>query len=181
MIVIAISSKDRAFLKRFWTGSSNSIQPDRRIAYDLLRQKLVFISFSEIQHLVNRTFPVFARQIAARRVAAKSDVPKYLVWAKPETRKLYEDTLARTLFIGLSDGAGIDSVRRANTGTICNDQVALGYEISNEKWRDLHEDLCKRTGDPKAAFEVLFLIDVERRLRCRSVVSVRSPLQNGRQ
>ena len=26
-------------------------------------------------------------------------------------------------------------------------------------WRDLHEDLCKRTGDPKAAFEVLFLID----------------------
>ena len=132
---------------------------DRPTAYALLRHRLIFVSFAEIQHLVNRTFPVYARQVIATRVAAKSGTPKYLVWSQPTTRKLYEDTLARTLFIGLSDGARIDGFRRANAGAICNDQVALGYDISAEKWRDLHEELRQRTGDPEATFEVLFLVD----------------------
>jgi hypothetical protein len=120
---------------------------------------LIFISFTEMQHLANRTLPVHARQIIVSRVAAKNKVPKFLVWAQPASRKLYEDTLKRTLFIGLSDGARIDGFRRANAGIIANDQVALGYEISDEKWQDLQDNLRERTKDSAATFEVLFLID----------------------
>jgi len=153
----------------FWAGSRfaesllNWIQQfdgaDRQAAYDLIRKRLAFISFPEMQHLVNRTLPVFARQIMVARAAAKCQIPPYLVWGKPEARGVCEDMLARTLFIGLSDGARIDGFRRANAGVIANDQVALGYEMSKEKWEDLHQSLRDRTGQPDAVFEILFLID----------------------
>lgn len=132
---------------------------DRKHAYDLVRQRLVFLSFTEIEHLVDRTRPVFVHNVLLDRVAKKANVPKYLIWAQAETQKLYEETLKRTLFIGLSDGARIDGFRRANAGLINNEQVALGYEMSHDKWRDLHEELKERTKDPGARFEVLFLVD----------------------
>ena len=132
---------------------------DRLTAYSILRERLIFVSFAEMQHLVSRTFPVYARQVIATHVATNSSKPKYLVWSQATTRKLYEDMLARTLFIGLSDGARIDGFRRANAGAISNDQVVLGYELSREKWKDLHEELQSRTNDKDAKFEVIFLID----------------------
>ena len=102
----------------FWAGSRfaegllNWLQQfdpaDRQVAYDFIRQRLIFVSSTEIQHLVNRTFPVYARQVITSRVAAKSGVPRALLWAQADTRESYDATLARTLFIGLSDGARID-------------------------------------------------------------------------
>lgn len=132
---------------------------DRKHAYDLVRRRLVFLSFTEIEHLVDRTRPVYVHKAILDRVAKKANVPKYLIWAQAETRKLYEETLKRTLFIGLSDGARIDGFRRVNAGLINNEQVALGYDMSHDKWRDMHEELKARTKDPAARFEVLFLID----------------------
>jgi hypothetical protein len=153
----------------FWAGSRfvealldwlQQFDPaDRAVAYDFIRNHLIFISFTEMQHLANRALPVHARQLIASRVAEKSSVSKYLVWSQPSTRKLYQDILNRTLFIGLSDGARIDGFRRANAGIIANDQVALGYEISDEKWQDLQETLRERTKDSNATFDVVFLID----------------------
>jgi hypothetical protein len=153
----------------FWAGSRfaealldwlHQFEPeDRQKAYDFVRNKLIFLNFTEIQHLVNRTFSVYARNFIVDRVAAKTGVPKYLVWSRENSRKLFQNTVQRTLFIGLSDGARIDGFRRANVGTIANDQVALGYEISDEKWDDIHANLKERTGDPNATFDVLFLID----------------------
>jgi hypothetical protein len=153
----------------FWAGSRfaegllNWLQQfdpaDRQVAYDFIRQRLIFVSSTEIQHLVNRTLPVYARQVITSRVAATSGVPRYLLWAQTGTKESYDATLARTLFIGLSDGARIDGFRRSNAGIIANDQVALGYEISDEKWQDLHNSLQERTEDKSATFDVLFLID----------------------
>jgi hypothetical protein len=153
----------------FWAGSGfaeallNWIQQfepsDRQTAYNLIRTRLTFVSFAEMRHLVSRTLPVYARRIIVEQVATRCKVPVYLVWARQDTRKCYEDTLARTLFIGLSDGARIDGFRRSNAGTVANDQVALGYELSDDKWRDLHDNLRQRTNDSSARFEVLFLID----------------------
>lgn len=131
----------------------------RRQAYALVREKLIFLSFTEIDHLVSRTRPVFVHDVVINRVAAKSNTPKYLVWSKEETKKLYASILERSLFIGLSDGARIAEFRRASDGLINNEQVAMGYDLSNDKWRDMHDELKARTKDPAAQFEVLFLID----------------------
>jgi hypothetical protein len=153
----------------FWAGSRfaeallNWLQqfdpPDRQTAYDFVRQQLIFISTTELQHLVNRTLPVYASKMIAIRVANKLGVPPYLIWGRDDTRQSYEETLRRTLFVGLSDGARIDVFRRANAGIIANDQVALGYELSSEKWQELHSDLKERTQDEHATFEIIFLIN----------------------
>lgn len=153
----------------FWAGSRfpeallNWLQQfdksDRQFAYRLVRDNLIFVSFSEMQQLVHRTLSVHGRRIISERVAAKAGIPKYLIWAQVQSEKQYMETLQRTLFIGLSDGARIDGFRRANVGIVANDQVALGYELSPEKWEDLQESLRERTGDSNAQFEVLFLID----------------------
>ncbi|HZR79010.1 MAG TPA: hypothetical protein VFA58_07355 [Chthoniobacterales bacterium] len=148
---------------RFAEGLLNWLQQfdpaDRQTAYDFVRRKLIFISTIEMQHLVNRTFPVYARKVIASRVAQKNNVPLYLIWGREQTRRSYKETLERTLFLALSDGARIDAFRRANAGVIANDQVAVGIELSKEKWQDLHANLKERTKTDSARFNVLFLID----------------------
>jgi hypothetical protein len=134
-------------------------QADRRVAYKFFRERLIFVSWTEINQLVHRTLPAFARKVIAQRVSRKSGIPEYLVLSNPTAQRLTEETLKRTLFIGLSDGARIDAFRRANVGKITNEQVTLSYEMPDSKWKDLHEDLIKRTGDANAKFEFLFLID----------------------
>ncbi len=132
---------------------------DRKFAYGFIRDELIFISASEFQCLVGRTLPVYVRRELIKRVSQQCSCPQYLVWANEKSAKRYEDILSRTLFVGLSDGARIDSFRRANVGLIDNEQVVLGYEVSDGKWADLAENLIERTGDPDARFEALFLID----------------------
>lgn len=134
-------------------------EKDRALAYRFFRERLIFVSWTEINQLVHRTLPVFARNVIVSRVAEKTRVPSYLVWADSTAREQIEETLRRTLFIGLSDGARIDAFRRANVGRLSNEQVTLSYEMSAAKWRDLHDELRKRTGDQNATFDVLFLID----------------------
>lgn len=132
---------------------------DRKTAYRFFRERLIFISWAEINQLVHRTLPAFARDVLVRRVSARTGVLPYLIWADSSGRRQVDDVLKRTLFIGLSDGARIDAFRRANVGKISNEQVTLGYEISTDKWEDLHDELGARTGDANAKFEVVFLID----------------------
>jgi hypothetical protein len=132
---------------------------DRAAAYRLFRERLIFISWTEVDRLVHRTFPAFCRQVILRRASEKTNVPHYLVWSNLDARKQVDDILKRTLFIGLSDGARIDAFRRANVGKISNEQVTLGYELSDKKWNDLHNELKKSTVDDDAKFEILYLID----------------------
>jgi len=96
--------------------------------------------------------------LEAWRVAVEREVRRILVICGSPTSKIAA-LAKRTLFVGLSDGARIDGFRRANAGMIDNEQIILGYEISDEKWKDIYEELCNRTGDPKARFELVFLID----------------------
>ncbi len=131
----------------------------RETAYRLVRDRLIFLSASEMQQLVSRTYPVFARRFLSLLTAETLKIPPYLIWKEASSRLAYENLLKRTLFIGLSDGARTDGFRRANSGIVANDQVAIGYELSEEKWEDLHKDLKKRTGAEDAKIETLFLID----------------------
>jgi hypothetical protein len=132
---------------------------DRETAYALVKDHLIFISLSELHHLVQRAFPAFVRPLQINRAARKLDVPKYLVSATKKSLGCIEEIHKRSLFVGLSDGARLDSFRRANAGFVNNEQVVLGYEISDEKWRDVHKELKKRTKDEGARFELIVLLD----------------------
>lgn len=134
-------------------------QDHRNQAYELVRNHLIFISFSEMQHLVRRTFPKYVRPLQIKRAARKLNVPEYMIWSEKSSAEMVESIGKRSLFVGLSDGARLDFFRRANAGIINNEQFILAYEISPEKWEDLHKELKARTGNADAKFETLVLID----------------------
>lgn len=136
---------------------------DRKVAYRFIRQRLIFISQREMQHLVNLTMPCF--EIEARRMVAKElNVKFYDTWADSRAERRIQLLKQRTLYVALSDGAHIDVFRRENEGVVSNEQVVPLAEISSQKWRNLTEKLRKRIdaegfGSEDAKFERICLID----------------------
>jgi hypothetical protein len=132
-------------------------QQERESAYGLIRSSLIYISTAEMNHLVELFYPETVQWRLQNAVASRLGIPPCRVWAAEESAELYRKLLRQTLFVELSDGARIDVFRRANAGTISNEQVVTAPRINREKWDDLLDDL--RTEDKTARFSSIFLID----------------------
>jgi hypothetical protein len=132
---------------------------DRDAAYRFVQENLIYLTPSEINHLVELCFP--ERLQPALRAATATDlgIKPYLVWADSSSRTSYARLLRSSLFIGLSDGARIDAFRRANAGIVSNEQVLLALEISDEKWEQVLKDLREDLDEASAKFKMVFLID----------------------
>jgi hypothetical protein len=63
------------------------------------------------------------------------------------------------LFIELSDGGRIDIFRRANAGTINNEQIVTAPRINKAKWDELLKDLRKVTEKADDKFAIVYLVD----------------------
>ena len=132
-------------------------QQEREAAYRLVRDSLIYVSTAEMNHLVELFYPETVQWRLQNAVASRLGIPPYRVWAAEDSAKLYRKLLRQTLFVELSDGARIDVFRRANAGTISNEQVVTAPRINREKWDDLLDDL--RADDKTARFTSIFLID----------------------
>jgi hypothetical protein len=131
----------------------------RENAYKFVKERLIFLGPSEINHSVELTYPSIVQPFLRKQVAEEFGVLSHLVWAQPQTQKAYNDLLKSTLFLGLSDGARIDTLRRANAGLISNEQVLLATEISPQKWDQVLKDLRSSLSDQQARFKVVVLLD----------------------
>jgi hypothetical protein len=136
---------------------------DRKVAYRFIREKLIFISQREMQHLVNLTMPCFETE-ARRLVAKELNLKFYETWGDSNAEERLHLLRLRTLYVALSDGAHIDVFRRENEGDISNEQVVPLAEISPQKWQSLTEELKKRLDTEgldgeDAKFERICLID----------------------
>lgn len=132
----------------------------KRVAYRLLKERLIYVSQVEMHHLVSLLMPIIDRH-SRRRVADQKGIPLYQTWTVPEAESRVKLMLKRTLYVGLSDGARMDVFRRYNEGVVSNEQVVAFSEISDDKWDDLVAEMSKRldgTG-ASAQFEVICLID----------------------
>src|ERR1700733_6387351 len=116
---------------------------DRAAAYDFVKTRLIYFSPSEIHRLVDQLFPRFIEPKLRRAASERTGVPPYLVMAKENSKQELIRERRRTLFIGLSDGARLDILRRANAGVLVNDQIVLATHIDEEKWKDLGAKLRK--------------------------------------
>jgi hypothetical protein len=134
-------------------------EAERAVAYGFVRHHLVYVGPSEMQHLVELFYPETVRALLAESVAAQLGIPRYLVWSRHDAREVYRGLLRRTLFMGLSDGARLDTFRRANEGLIRNEQVVSAIEIDDGKWRSLLSDLREEVADSCARFRFIFLVD----------------------
>jgi hypothetical protein len=147
------------WLRQFAPGAT------RETAYRFVRERLVFISGSEMDHLVASAFPTIIKPWLLEKAAQESGIPPHRV-KQIAAGDTYRALLRRTLFLGLSDGARTDRFRRANPG-ISNEQIWHAYDFSAEKARDfkrkLGKDLAGRLGrDPtetEAKYHTVCLLD----------------------
>ena len=132
---------------------------ERETAYKFVRRTLVYIGPSEMQRIVEQFYPRFVRDRIARMVADECDIPLYRVLSD-ENAKVAEKRLRRqTLFMGLSDGARVDTIRHTNSGILNNEQIVQVIQINIEKWENLLNDLRRELRDPNARFRIVYLID----------------------
>ena len=132
---------------------------ERETAYAFVRRTLVYIGPSEMQRLVEQFYPRFVRDRLLRMAAAERDIQPHRVLIDPGARAATERLRRQTLFMGLSDGAHIDTIRHASSGLLGNEQFVQGTQVDTEKWRDLLDNLREARNDSNARFRLVYLID----------------------
>jgi hypothetical protein len=104
---------------------------ERRIAYEFVKTRLTFCSSTEMRHLVEMAYPDHIRPVLIARCAA-TDVDRYRPSAVAG-RIAFTMRQRQCLFLGLSDGARIDTFRRANTPALNHEQIWQTHELSEER------------------------------------------------
>jgi hypothetical protein len=136
-------------------------EPDeRKIAYDFVMQRLLYISESQMDHLVDLAYPQRVFPILLEQTKEILEVPSYQR-KKIRSSEEFKEIRRKSLFLGMSDGARMDAFRRKHN--LNNEQVSVSYELSTDKWnrmrKDLREWLDKNKMKSEKVFENIFLID----------------------
>jgi hypothetical protein len=124
---------------------------DRQAALDLVMDRLVYVSDAEFSHLVQTAYPDLIVQERTRLVAEEYGLPTFNVGALGRHRR-FNELRIKSLYLGLSDGARTNELRRASDGEIGNEQIWQAYELGDEKARDMIKEL--RTSLEGAGFKV---------------------------
>ncbi|MCK1650175.1 hypothetical protein IVA88_01810 [Bradyrhizobium sp. 149] len=113
---------------------------DRAEALSFVRDRLVFISEQEIAHLVQLAYPDVIVQERLKLIAEESGIPPYRVGQLMSLPR-FEQLRIQSLYLGLSDGAHTNDLRRASNGAISNEQIWQAYELGEAKAEDMLEEL----------------------------------------
>ena len=147
------------FIESLATWLQQFKQEERETAYAFVRNSLVYIGPSEMQRLVEQFYPRTVGDRLANIVASECKIQPHEVLVNPNAQALRERLRRQTLFMGLSDGARIDTIRHANSGLLSNEQFSLVTQVDTDKWRDLLKNLRKDLNDCNAQFRVVYLVD----------------------
>lgn len=133
---------------------------ERREAYALLRQRLIYISPPEMQRLVELLYPCVIERRLTEIIAQRRGIPKYMVRVDKHAWTDFLRLRRRTLILGLSVGARIDILRHSTVGVLSNEQFVVQTQTDRFKWGSVLKDLRKaQSDDPNAAFELVVLVD----------------------
>ena len=154
------------FIESFaiWLGQF-ALKEQREIAYQFVREKLIFRSNSEMNHFVEMAYRDTIRPRLIQKVAEENAWRPWEI-AKVVHSEAFEIAQRKTLFLGLSDGARIDIFRR-NNPQLSHEQIYLTYEIANKRAAKLLEELSDGlagitgavSGGTEPIFETVVLID----------------------
>lgn len=123
---------------------------DRSIALDFIQKKLIFISEQEIAHLVTTAYPDVIVPERLRLVAEESEIAPYKVGQLIKHPR-FERLRLKSLYLGLSDGAHTNDLRRASNGAIGNEQIWQAYELGETKAEDMLRKLRKSLSEAALA------------------------------
>jgi hypothetical protein len=125
--------------------------PDRAAALDFVLERLVYVSDNELSHLVQHAYPDVIVQERIRLVAEEKGIPTYRVGEICRDPR-FEELQLKSLYLGLSDGARTNELRRFSSGEISNEQIWQAYELGDAKAEDMLEALGKAlTKEPEIA------------------------------
>lgn len=113
---------------------------DRPAALELVKDKLIFFSDSEISHLVEMAYPDLIVQERLRLVAEEYGIPTYKV-GELSRHPRFQELRLKSLYLGLSDGARTNELRRASNHQINNEQIWQAYELGEQKSASMLKDL----------------------------------------
>ncbi len=137
--------------------------PDRPGALEFVQDQLVYFSERELSHLVQTAHPDLILQERMRLVADEQNIPAHRVAAITRHPR-FKLLGLKSLYLGLSDGARTNELRRASDGEISNEQIWQAYELGAEKIEDMVTELgaaLARLGFPAATpkFNLIWLLD----------------------
>ncbi|MDR3169456.1 MAG: hypothetical protein LBU27_07010 [Candidatus Peribacteria bacterium] len=125
---------------------------EKKVAFDFLLQRLIFISPDELNHLVGMVFPDIIKLIL-KEESRKIQKEEELELSIEDKLVLLEVLRNESLFLGLSDGARIDVFRRL-TSELNHEQICLSYEIPDSKYDDIMEAIIKQIDSMKLGEEL---------------------------
>ena len=134
-------------------------EEDRDEAYKFIKEKLVFISSTQMNYLVDLLYDSKIRPILLDMATTETGMPSYKRSSKV-VRNRFEIEKRSALVVGLSDGAHTDILRRS--ACFNNEQVLTNYYPDGKKLKDMLEELRKDDilkGIEKPYFRRIFLID----------------------
>ncbi len=142
----------------------NQFDPaDRPAALDFVHERLIYFSDSEFQHLVQTAYPDLIVQERLQLVAEEQNLATHRI-TKIRRHCRFKELQLKSLYLGLSDGARTNEVRRSSAGEIGNEQIWQAYELGSEKAEDMVSELgssLKKEGfthqDPR--FNLIWLLD----------------------
>jgi len=147
-----------------WLSQFEEVE-ERVIAYEFVKEHLVYLSDDEMEHLVTMAYPDYITQVLIERVSRDIQIPKWCV-AKVVKSKEFKISLRQSIFLGLSDGAHIGLFRRSNP-TLSHEQILRTHEINKDRAKrmsdELRSDLTKilqhQPDEKTAKFRNVFLLD----------------------
>lgn len=134
-------------------------EEDRSIVLEFVKKKLVFISSTQMNYLVDLLYDSKIRPILLKKATENAKMPSYMLCNK-KVQCQFEIEKRSSLVIGLSDGAHTDILRRS--AGFSNEQVLTNYYPDGKKLKDMLVDLRKDeklNGVENPYFRNIFLID----------------------
>lgn len=131
---------------------------ERETMFQFVRDRLIFVSAAEMNHLVALTYPDHVRPLLLARVAGPSGIERWRLGTVSKSQ-VFRVLERRCLFLGLSDGARTDVFRRANP-RLSHEQVRQTHELPADRVdslvTDLHRDLAALLGEEPVAGDTTF-------------------------
>lgn len=123
-----------------WLGQFDE-QAARRLLLKFVREDLIFISREEINHAIACVYPDHIKYVLIGLAATDLGLPSHLVDRIAQSAE-FRSLRRRTLYLGLSDGARLDRLRRSSP-ELSHEQFWLSPELGDEAIRTMAEKLEK--------------------------------------
>ncbi len=139
-----------------WLNQFEDVE-ERRTAISFVLSEIVFISRSELDHLIETVYPDVVRPMLLQRAADRLGVSRYAVRRVAASAE-FREMQRKLLVLGLSDGARIDRLRRSSP-QLSHEQIYLATDIGDDTALEAAKKLREATNDEKAHFEHVLLVD----------------------